>query len=591
MNSYDERKLMNLIEESPSDEKIEEFLEKNLNAKKLYDSINKIADNYLVFYNINDGYIYYPNSFQEKFALENRYYEDATKSLKSIIHSDDYRKLISAMTSFIDGSHDKSETLNLNIRLRDASEEFSWCNIKADIIHDDTKSPSVVSILIQTATNKNYFDYLTELPNRFYLADIVKKDLKEDPRREFAIINLDIDDFRKINEHFDRTFGDLVLWRIGNTLQDVLNQYNLQLCRIDGDTFAVYIKTSDREMIQKIFDELVNSGIKSIVIEKKKINLSLCGGCTIYPKDGKTYAVLQNYAEYTLKSAKQCGKNMLKFFDENLYFQNHRYHELSDIIEDCIEDNFRGFDVNFQPHITSATGRLVGAEALARFTCDEYGRVSPVEFVEIIERMGMIIPFGKWILSKSMIACKDFQKLVPDFHMNVNVSFNQLRGNEFLLYLQDELKKLNFNSKDLVLEITENTLANNTEKLKQKFREISSMGVRVAIDDFGTGYSSLGILKEVKFDVLKIDKVFVKDITKDDFYLSFIEMLSRICEKLNVMTCLEGVETKEEFDIIKNNASIDIIQGYYFGKPQSYDEFIKYILEKEVEMNKVLQGR
>lgn len=554
-----------------------DFLEEKVDLSKIYNSIISMDDIYLFFLNLETMDVYCSENFLNCFDFHKHQNHNAIQSIKSIIHSDDYRKLVSSANSLI---KKEQEYLSLNIRLKDISSEFSWYNIRMSLVGKD-KDNEVLFAYIRLAYVKNNMDYLTELPNRNYIEDNIRNAINKYPDREFAILNLDIDDFRKVNQYYDRTFGDLALWKISHSIQRVLDTENLQLCRIDGDTFAIQINTNSEEEVKRIYDRLVDEGVKSIKIEKKKFNFTLSGGCAMYPKDGKTYEVLQNYAEYSLNNAKNSGKDTLKFFNEELYYLNYRYCRLSDIIEDAIDNDFEGFDIVFQPHITTFKEELVGAEALSRFHCDEYGSVSPVEFISIIERLGRIKEFGKWVVTKSIKTCKIFQKYIPDFHINVNVSFNQLEDNDFINYLEREIRENDFNPEDLVLEITENTIMDNTEVLIEKFKEISSLGVKVAIDDFGTGYSSLGILKEVRFDVLKIDKVFVKDITKDDFYILFLQMLSKLCKKLNVISCLEGVETKEEYDIIKRDSSIDIIQGYYFGKPRNYRDFINYISLKK----------
>ena len=226
---------------------------------------------------------------------------------------------------------------------------------------------------------------------------------------------------------------------------------------------------------------------------------------------------------------------------------------------------------NYQPQIDTSTRKVIGAEALLRWHSPKHGEVSPIEFIPFLEENHLIIQVGKWVLEEGAKQCLEWQKYDPDFTMSINVSYVQLKENALLEYLKNEhIPKVS--AKNLILELTESCWVPNLHFLNQEFKDMHEMGYGIAIDDFGTGYSSLSHLKELPANVIKIDRSFIKGLSKGSYEYIFLEYIVKLAHIIHLKVCVEGVETKEEFDTVMQ-ASPDYIQGYLFGRPVCAREF------------------
>lgn len=232
----------------------------------------------------------------------------------------------------------------------------------------------------------------------------------------------------------------------------------------------------------------------------------------------------------------------------------------------CMEHEFEGFQLQYQPQVEAESGRIIGAEALARWHSSLYGDVSPVVFIPLLEKSGMILTIGRWIFETAVKQCAFWLKSCPDFCVSVNLSYLQLYEEGFTSFMKETMERCQVPSRNIIVEMTESYMVKSSEELQAIFQEIRGIGVRIAMDDFGTGYSSLGVLKNSPADIVKIDRIFIKDILNSEFDATFIQFVVRLCHDVNIQVLLEGVETKEEYEKVKA-MGLDYIQGYYFGKP------------------------
>ncbi len=335
-----------------------------------------------------------------------------------------------------------------------------------------------------------------------------------------------------------------------------------------------------KKNIVQIYEKIKTEFVTSQIIEKRKLLLTISGGCSIYPKDGNSYLELYKYTNHTLESSKKDGKNKMTFFTKEIIENKSRHLEVLYLLKRSIANDFNGFSIVYQPQISSKTEKIKGVEALLRWKDEKLGMISPMEFVPILEDTRLIVPVGKWILRNSLKQCKEWLKYNPDLTMSVNISFIQLLDKNFLCDLKEIIEELDIPTKNIILELTESCSINSMGFMKKLYDELRDSGIRVALDDFGTGYSSLGVLKEIAADIVKIDRIFVRDILKSKFDMNFIKFITAICNDVDIEVCLEGVETKEEYDLVKD-IGIDYIQGYYFGKPQSAEEIENnFLIEK-----------
>jgi len=283
---------------------------------------------------------------------------------------------------------------------------------------------------------------------------------------------------------------------------------------------------------------------------------------------------LSEYASHSLKYAKKLGRNRIVFFSRAILEQEMRSLELVELLRESIERQFEGFELVYQPQIAVDTRHVVGAEALARWTCTKYGPVSPGEFIPLLEQSGLIVPLGSWVLYHAVEQCRKWCELKPDFHMSINLSYRQLLEGDIVANIQETLEALHVQPGNVTLELTETYLIKEDAGTRDILEKMKKMGINLAMDDFGIGYSSLFSLKNIPVDIVKIDRGFVKGITSDLFNATFVRAITELCHDVGKKVCLEGVETKEEYDVVKNSG-LELIQGFYFGYPINAEMFEK----------------
>ena len=246
-------------------------------------------------------------------------------------------------------------------------------------------------------------------------------------------------------------------------------------------------------------------------------------------------------------------------------------------VKESVERDFENFSLADQPQVTSDGTRVIGAEALARWRCDKYGKVSPGEFVPLLEQSGLIVPFGRWVFQRAAEQCREWTAIRPDFEVSINLSYIQVTSDDMLPFIERILKRLALSPRNIVVEFTESCVMQGN--VQTVFDSLRAMGVRIAMDDFGTGYSSLGMLKNLPADVVKIDRTFVRDILHSRFDETFIRFVVELCHHVNIKVCLEGVEHPDEHRLVKN-MGLDSVQGYLFGRPVDPVSFTHTFLAK-----------
>jgi len=271
---------------------------------------------------------------------------------------------------------------------------------------------------------------------------------------------------------------------------------------------------------------------------------------------------------------KRQGKNsLIKFRPEFLQYKE-RELELIELLRDSIENDFENFELNFQPQVYADTKILKGAEALLRWECEKYGKVSPLEFIPLLEKTDMIQTVGKWVFRQAVEMCKHWVCIYPQFSMSINVSYLLLFDPQFVDFMKDCVESAEISYQNIIVEITESKFISDKDLLMQVFDSVRTLGMKVAMDDFGTGYSSLNHIRELPIDIIKIDRCFIIDIGKDDYSEVFVKMVSELAETIGVHMCVEGVEENDQLQKLRD-MKVKYIQGFYFGQPMRVEEFEK----------------
>lgn len=543
---------------------------------KLYDALIKSTDDYIYVCNMRTGTFRYPPAMVEEFDLPSEVIENAAAVWGAKVHERDRQTFLESNQEITDG---RTDCHNVEYRALNRHGEWVWLRCRGHLERDEKGDPILFAGMITNLGRRNKIDHLTGLLNKFAFEAELQRLLDTSPDQPLGLLILGIDEFRHINDLYDRLFGDEVIRTISQKLQSMLPAI-ASLYRLDGDEFGVIFRGGSRDAVRTFYSAVQDTFSYQQVCEDKKYYCTLSGGCVFSPEDGSGYLELIKRANYSMEYAKSKGKNRMFFFSNEILQHKERSLELTELLRESIDRGFDGFELYFQPQVFTADGKLKGAEALCRWSCEKYGAVSPVEFIPLLEESGLILPAGRWIFEEAVRICARWLTAVSSFTISVNLSCLQMEDDNFLDFMEMTLQKYQVSPARIEVELTESYIASNMDALAESFNRIRQMGMSIAMDDFGTGYSSLGILKLAPADVVKIDRTFVRDILSSSFDATFIRFIVELCHDVGIRVCLEGVETEAEYIAVRSMQP-DYIQGFYFGRPLSAEKFVRLFLSGE----------
>jgi diguanylate cyclase len=422
-------------------------------------------------------------------------------------------------------------------------------------------------------------DSLTGLPNRLLFAKRLEQCLKSkiDNEYTFAVLFLDLDRFKSINDFFGHEIGDKLLIQIAKCIKDCTREYDT-IARQSGDEFLIILdKVTDFDEIRSIANNIIATFQTSFVIDDYDINTSISIGIAVYPNHGDAPEALIKNADTAMYRAKEKGKNLVEFYDEDMGRGLSKKLLLEKCLYSALERN--ELELYYQPQFTMSTGELVGMEALLRWNHPELGIISPKEFITLAEETGLIIPIGEWVIREACNQAKKWHDNGALLKVGVNLSPRQFVQDDLVLLISNILKETGLNPNYLDLEIIENIALYNEEYVIEKLNLLKKLGVKISIDDFGTGYSSLSYMKRLSFDTIKIANPFIVQIEDASNDISIVSAIIALGKSLNVNVIAEGVETKLQWDILKK-MECDEMQGYYMGKPVQVKLFEEQYLQQ-----------
>lgn len=556
--------------------KIQSHGEKNFyyNKEEVYEALIKTTKDFIVIGNLKTGMFRYPVEIAKVLELPSETIKDPMEYWKKIILEEDWEKFYESNEKFMSG---RESFHHVDFRIRNNKNEIVWLKCVGNMMKDKNGVPSTFVGMISLHEKNNKIDPTTRL---FVIEEFFKSlEAKlENPPKNIGVVILGINNFKRINEFYGRETGDIILRRISGIIQDAI-PYSAEVYKLDGTNFGIILENTSKEKIEKIYETIKDKFEEKQIVSKNEDILAVSVGVAMYPDDGQSYKELYQYAKYSRGYSKRKEGNSITFFSKELLESNARYLKILYLLKRDIDNGFKNFDIFYQPQIKSSTQEIEGVEALLRWGCAEYGCVSPMEFIPILEENNLMVNVGKWVLKKSLETYKkEWNSYAPDLSISVNVSFVQFIDKNFVEDVKKILEESGVEPKNLVLELTESCMVSSIDYIKNIYMALKKLGIKIALDDFGTGYSSLGVLKELPIDIVKTDRIFVRNILHNNFDLVFIKFITALCHEINLEVCIEGVEEKEEYDLV-NNLGVDYIQGYYFGKPVPKREITKKIKE------------
>lgn len=444
-----------------------------------------------------------------------------------------------------------------------------WAMIKWTITVEESK--------LAALTYEMDHDALTGLPNRNTLAQHFFE--ASESKMPFALLYFDLDKFKNINDSFGHSCGDNLLIEVGKRVNKAVKQYQGIAIRYSGDEFVCLINSDDKILLQHCAAHILDTVSQPYLIQQDAFRINASIGIACYPEDAQDVETLLSYADNSMSVAKQ-NQNQCAFFSKSAHYQLTRRVEIEQALHTAIQE--KEISLVYQPQL-NADNTLFGVEALVRWNSQELGVIAPDEFIPIAEEIGLMPKLGLFIMQQAIREISQLQELLDQhFSLSINVSVRQFIQIDFIEKLIELTQKYNYHKPlPITVEITESLFIENIDALMPLFHKLKHNRIILSLDDFGTGYSSLSLLRNVPIDELKIDKSFVADIATNNTDKGMVESIISMGKKLGLSVLAEGVETREQADILVN-AGCDLFQGYFFARPLTIEQLKNYCIAEPI---------
>ncbi len=567
---YENKRLM---KEMPIDEVIQTSYPETRRAKldKLYNAFSLISSGtYVYICDMRYDMSRWSKNAVEVFDLPDEYMFNAGSVWEQRIHPDDtdvYRTEIENIFAGRADGHD------MQYRARKRDGEYVICTCKGIVLYDEDSEAEYFVGNIRDQSSQTHIDSLTGLSNQYGFLENIKTSMLEHKRME--IILLGIGRFAEYNDVYGYRFGNKILQRFARLLFEYVGNTG-SVYRLDGTKFAIISNILENQEIHDRYELLRHYCRTRFKVEEKNIILDLNAGhisVDSFDVDSQTIYACLSYVYSESKLHKQ--GDMVDFLNE-LSSKNTERIERLHFIRGSIMKNYEGFYLLYQPVVDSQTEQLIGAEALIRWKNEKYGTVRPDYFIPLLEKDPLFPQLGEWILETALKDAKRIMNILPDFTVNVNLSYTQLEKGGFVDMVLNKLKEQDFPPDHLCLEITERCRLLDMDILRNVVDHLRSYGVKIALDDFGTGFSSIGLVKSLPLDTIKIDRSFILKIEEDDKEKKLVESFVNVASTFGAKVCVEGIETSGMKEILQKY-HVQSFQGYYYAKPLSIDDLEKMV--------------
>ena len=534
----------------------------------IIDLFRPSMDDYLyVFDFINDFYYISPQATQ-RFSLPGTSFHQVVENHGKFVYPPDSELIMNDLKDIVAG---RKNFHNLQYRWLDTQGHPVWINCRGYVVRDDEKALYMAGCINEIGT-KQKADNVSGLLGESSLVSYLEEFPQVLPKGFFLRIGLD--DFKDINENLGMEYGDKVLWDTAKCISSCIKPWQ-KLYRLVSDEFIILDfsggSTADAEDLYRLIRIQIEDYIK---VNHYEAMFTISGGI-LDTDDLQTHTAMDviKLSEFAMNEAKRQGKNRVCLFHQEDYNKFLRKRKLGQLLRQAVNLDFEGFEAYFQPLFQADPTVLHGAEALLRFHTVEFGMIAPVEFIPILEETGLIVPVGRWILHQALEKCKKIMEWLPNFTIGFNVSYIQVAKSDIIGEIISAVKKYGIPPANVVVELTESGELAMDARFSKLWTQLKEVGILLALDDFGTGASNFHYLHDLRPDILKIDRSFTCKALESAYEYKLLSLMSDMAHSLNLSICVEGIETAEELEDIRDVAP-DYIQGFYFGRPVPYDQFL-----------------
>jgi len=419
-------------------------------------------------------------------------------------------------------------------------------------------------------------DSLTGISNRMHLYTQLEYVIAVAKREQskFAVLFLDLDHFKNINDTLGHNIGDMLLKEVVNRVQPSIREEDL-FARLGGDEFIIVLTNMNKEHLGFVLNKIMELLRKEFNIDTYELKISSSIGVALYPEDGEDITTLMKNADIAMYKAKDMGRDNFNFFTEVLNRAVQKKVRLEHEMSKALQNN--EFVLYYQPKLETKTNRLIGAEALIRWQHNEDGLIYPDEFIELAESTGFIVKLGRWVIEEGCRTIAELNRLGHNaLHLSLNISTRQIQSDDVYAVIKEAIDTNQIDPAQLALEITESVMFTKTEATVEVLNRLKALGVLICLDDFGTGYSALSYLHQYPIDAVKIDKSFVELIPKDGSKAVLLDTIIAMGETLDLNIIAEGVEEEYQREYLAKK-ECDFYQGYLFSKAVDKESYIKLI--------------
>lgn len=563
---------------------------------------NPCMDDYLYVFDLQKDCYKISKHATERFLLPGDNFDDAAKAHHTFVYSEDQSRLDDEFRRIMSG---EIVFHNMHYRWLDRAGKPVWINCRGRVLNDADGKPHFLVGCINEIGQKQKADNVSGLLGESSLSAYVEQ--FEDGLPDGFFLRIGIDDFRDINGDFGMEYGDYILKSTADCIAENIKP-SQRLYRILADEFMVVdFSVGDMEAATELYKNIRKSLDTFIEENGYKSVFTISAGAVDTAKTSGTYENIMKLSEYALNTAKDQGKNRCYIYMQEDYDVFLRKKQITRQLHHAVNHGFEGFETYYQPIVDTKTRRLVGAEALMRFSMPErcedgetkkeavcvgeddhdaeekvrWERISPVEFIPLLEETGLIIPAGKWMLHQAISTCSRWQKYIPNFRININLSYVQVMKSRVLTEILTALRLYGLEPSAVGIELTESGYLDTNTHFQKLWDGLKKNGVLVILDDFGTGYSNLHCLGDLRPNYIKIDRSFTLKALNNQYEHDLMTQIITMTHKLDLTICVEGIETEDEFAKI-SELDPDYIQGFLFGKPQPAEEFYENLIKPAI---------
>lgn len=564
------------------------YEEKTLQAKKyqeisieelceFIDLLNPSTDDCQYVLDFRTDFYYIAPHALDRFFLEVNSFHNVMENHKKFVYGEDYEVL---REEFQDLLNTDRCLHNMEYRWLDTNGNPVWINCRGYVVRDDSGKALYMVGCINEIGTKQRADNVSGLLGESSLQEYLDRLSAHFP--DGYLLRIGIDDSKEINEKFGIECGEMILRETASCISRNITR-GQKLYKLTADELMILdFNGGDQADARALFEQIRVAVAQFVEDNGFEVVFTVSGGIVLCSSlEEHTYSNAMMLSEFALDEAKAGGKNHYYLFRREDYDGFLRKRNLTRILRKSINHGFEGFEVYYQPLYRTEAEQfcLYGAEVLMRFSSEECGQVSPSEFVPILEETGLIIPAGRWILRKALFNCRLIREKIPDFYISINFSHVQVSRTDLLQEIVSAARDAGIPASAVILELTESGLLKADQKSARFWSEMSDCGIKLALDDFGTGYSNFQYLSELKPHIIKIDRSFVARAMEEESEYDLLSMMCSMTHNLKLKLCIEGIENQKEWELVRNFAP-DYCQGYFWGRPSPYDEFMKQFVER-----------